>query len=39
MKLIKMLEEKMNEASENMEFEAAIEYRDLTAEYTATENF
>ena len=27
--VIQMLEEKMNEASENMEFEAAIEYRDL----------
>ena len=27
--VLKMLEEKMQEASENMEFEAAIEYRDL----------
>ena len=27
--VLQMLEEKMNEASENMEFEAAIEYRDL----------
>lgn len=27
--VIQMLEEKMNEASENMEFESAIEYRDL----------